>query len=120
MPDDALLAETNRLIGRVLQLHEEQRAEGERMMAGHDERMAELRAKADAAMAESLKEHGATDEEAVGSSEEWEARRTAATRRTEENLETLRQRNEAHREELLVEMRTQTDLLRRIAERLEA
>ena len=70
-------------------------------------------------MKKRLEERGLPPEGLEGTSGEWERRREAASRRSLENLETLRERDETYKVELLAELRTQSEILRQIAERLE-
>ena len=119
MGDEATLVETNRLLAEFVRLREEDRAEAERFRRETEEVTAKIEADGNRFLTEQLEKRGLPAELAEGTEAEWERRREEATRRTTENMTTLRDRDAEHKAAILAELRVQSDLLRRIAERLE-
>lgn len=120
MPDTELIAETNRLLQRVLDLSEQRKSDSERGMVDFKAQMEAMKTKREEAMKTRLEEREVPTEVASADEEEIESRRKAALHRSQENIATMQARDREYKERLLAELSTQSDLLRRIAERLEA
>jgi hypothetical protein len=117
MSDSELLEETNRLLRKLVEIDEERRAENERAMKELEARrpMVELH---NEALEERLKRMGIESEAAEVGENDWEKRLQEANRKTMENIETASARERQYKDELLAELRTQSDLLRQIVEKL--
>ncbi len=116
MADPDLIAETNRLLRQLLEsdaeAREQSKASRERLNAFRED----LDAKREERRKTRLREDGFPED---ASEDDLDARRKEAHRRSEENIAVSREREARYREELLQELRVQSDLLRQIAERLE-
>ena len=120
MPETDLIAETNRLLRTILDHDAAQRARAEEMSGKMEKELAEVRAKTDERLTARLREQGLSEAALEGGEEDWEKRREEASRRSKERMEEATAREARYKEELLDELRTQSKLLQRIAERLEA
>ncbi len=118
MPDDALLAETNHLLQRLLDLDADRKASTAAAKEKFDAMKTKMNADREETMRKRLEAEGLSAEDAAIPEEEWEARRKEAQRRSQENIETARMKDAEYKQTLLEELRTQSDLLRRIEERL--
>lgn len=106
------------MLRQLLDIQAQQRAEAERFHAEFEAEMAEMTAKREAAMRERLIERGVPEEAARGTEEGWEKRMEETRRESARRIEAARQKDAEYKEQLLAELRTQSDLLRQIAERL--
>lgn len=120
MSDTELIVETNRLIQRFFDMREEQRVEAERHRVEHEAWQAKQDAEFQEGMREKLVEHGASTEGYDGTMEDWEARMKAVRAQAKERLEAEKAKEREYREQMLEEIQAQSELLRRIAEKLEA
>lgn len=118
MTHDELIADTNRLLAQIVQMDTERQAQAKKSEAEMEERMAAMKAKREEAMKTRMEERGLTGEAASASDEDWEARITQSRRQTEQNLEFMREKDREYKEQLIQELRVQSDLLRQIAEKL--
>ena len=119
MADDELIAETNQLLKRVLELDAEHRLETEKRIKELDDQRKEIKRRRQDEIAARLIEDGFSEADAHLSDEEWKERRWEAEKSAREQLIEAREREAKFRDELLSEMRAQTEVLRQIAERLE-
>lgn len=119
MTQEELLEDTNRLLRRLVEMDEEQRAKAESLKEERGARRKSTEQTANNAMKEKLRELGLPEDVTEPSEKEMEARLKAARERSKENLEIAKQRQEQFQSQLLEELQTQSDLLRRIAEKLE-
>jgi len=107
MTHDELVADTNQLIRQLLEREAAAKAESERFLQESRSRLAEIR--------------GAKPNEAPEDLfADMDARRKEATAKAQENLKVATQREADFKDELLAELRIQSDLLRQIAEKLGA
>lgn len=119
MSDQELLADTNGLLRKLLDLEEQRRIESEKSLREMQERMERMHAESDAALKSRLQAKGLSIDDAESSDEDWEKRLEAARSRAREQAQEAQQRIERHQAAVMQELATQTELLRRIAERLE-
>ncbi len=103
MDQGSLIQETNALLKQILDMHAQQKAESEKQKADLEKSMAEM------------KEKYKTDD----SEDDWEKRIQETREKTKTRLEESKQRELQFKTELMDELRTQSDLLRQIAEKLE-
>lgn len=103
MSDEQLIIETNELLRRLLEVEAQRKANADLSRGALKERLAEIRTRA------------GVDKE---SDEALEARRLAAQAKSDERITQMREKEEEYRQRLLGELATQTDLLRRIGEKL--
>ena len=118
MADADLIVETNRLLHTILQNDAEQKARSAEAIEEIEKKSAEIDTKFSEPMKERLRKEGLPEEAIEGTQEDWEKRRREAQRKSRENIEASQKRHEQYQEELLTELRIQSDLLRQIAERL--
>jgi len=114
-----LIADAHSKLQRLIELDREQRAKAKRWLKDRGRQKDETMAKAKEHLAERLIELGLSARDAEAFDEEWEARRKEAERRSKEILERFQSTYEEHRERMLDELRTQTELLRSIVAKLE-
>jgi hypothetical protein len=119
MTDSELLAETNQLLKRVVEIDQENRARSEAMRKENDRMHAEMDAKRKASMRSSLQELGLSVEDSDPSDDSWEERMKEVQRLSREKVELARKKEEHYRDQLLEELRIQSDLLKQIAEKLD-
>jgi hypothetical protein len=115
---DELLADTNRLLQRLVEIDQTQRAESERFREEMEARREKMNEEQNESKTKRLVDLGLTPEDAALPEEDWEVRHAEAQRNAHENIERARQKDEEYKEQLLAELRTQSDLLRQIAEKL--
>jgi len=120
MTPEELLADTNRLLQRLVAIEDERKAEAERYRAESDFSLAEMKKKTDESMAQRLKERGLSEDAAAGGDEDWDKRFKAVQQKSRENMDAMRVKDEQYKEQLLQELRTQSDLLKQIAKKLES
>jgi hypothetical protein len=113
-----MIEDTNRLLQRLIEINEEQRVRSEELKKDNEVRMKALKDKSDAAMKEHLIKRGLSPEDA-GSEEDWKTRAEEARKMSKERLEASQQQTLQFRTEMLQELKTQSDLLRQILEKLE-
>jgi len=119
MSQDALLLETNRILGRLLEIQEAHLREAEESAKEAAEYEAEQK-KRDEALQQALAQRGLDPRLVEGSDENWDARYEAATAKSRQKIEEAQAEEEKFREALLTELRIQSELLTQIAKRLES
>lgn len=120
MADPELIAETNRLLQRFFDMRQQDKEAAEKHRLEHESWKAEQDENFQAGLREKLQERGAELEGFDGTMEDWEARMKAVRTQAKEKLEVEKVKERAYKDRMLEEMQTQSDLLRRIAERLGA
>lgn len=105
------------MLRRLLEIDEEQKKQSAEVKARLEQKKAELTNHREERDLKEREKLGLPPEGAV-TEEQIQQRRDEAMRRAKENAEVAREKFEKYREELLTELRTQSDLLRQIAERL--
>lgn len=120
MTNDELLEETNRLLRRLFELDEKQKAENEEALKGFNFRMEEMKSKRDKKLNEELSKKGPEEEALQGGGTDWEARFKSVSEKSRVNLEEMREQDRAYKESLLHELRLQSEILKQIAGKLGA
>lgn len=120
MSQEELIANTNDLLRQVIEINRKREEEHARSKVELEATFTASKQKREEALAAGLRAHGHPDEIAEGSDEDWEKRMAEAQSRARENMEASRKKAEEHKDALLEEMRTQSELLRKIAEKLGA
>jgi hypothetical protein len=118
MADAELIEETNRLLRTILQNDAEQKARSAEAIEEIKKKGEKIDANFEEQRKKRLRDAGLPEEAVEGTEDDWEKRRREAQRKSRENIEASQKRHERYQEELLAELRTQSDLLRQIAERL--
>lgn len=80
-----------------------------------DKMLADMNKEREEKMKVKLEERGAPTE---GTEEDWQKRLDEARQKSRENMELVREKDLKYKEELLQELRTQSDLLTQISEKL--
>lgn len=118
MTDEELLADTNRLLRQFFDWDREQKAERERMEARWKADEERREAESKSFMADALKSKGVSLDGLDLTDENFEAKIKEIREKSQRNLEESKARELAFREDLLAELKIQTDLLNQIKEKL--
>jgi|GEM_PF-5743954 len=119
MDQASLIAETNALLKQVLDADAARKAEAEKQRAEFETQMGGLKERTSARTGAPRKEAGAEDADSAGDpDEDWEKRLKDAREKSRERMEQSAVREREFKAQLLEELRTQTELLRQIAERV--
>lgn len=119
MKESELLAETNELLRRIVQIDDEQRHAAERSKAEIEQQMAEMKVVREKTTKQTLEAQGLSGEGIEGTPKDWEDRMKEAQRKSEENQRVMREKDEYYKNQLLKELSEQTRLLALIAEKLQ-
>lgn len=122
MSPEELLADTNRVLHELLILEREKEKEREKNAASLKDfkaSWAERKEKLDEKMKGVLVDRGVPEEAAEVTEDDWEKRSQAVQQKSRENLAVMSERTSRFNEELIAEMKIQSDLLRQIAAKLE-
>ena len=119
MSSDELLEDTNRLLRRLVEIEAEQRELAAKTRLEFEEKKAAWTQENKDKMRDLLVERGVPKEVAEIPEVDFEKRRGETLRRSKENMESALAREKEYKTQLLEELRTQSELLRLIAERLD-
>jgi len=120
MSQEELIADTNRLLQQLVASEKAQKEEAERSRAEFETKFGDLSAKREETLKSKLGQRGLPSDLIDTPEEDWEKRINEARQKSKENLELMRQKDEQYKEELMQELRIQSDLLKQIAEKLGA
>jgi len=118
MTPEELLADTNRLLRELAEAEAKVRADAEVKSAEFKEKMAKMAEEREAKQRELMKERGLPENELGTSDEDFDKRRKEAQERLNTNALAVRERESKFKDEMLAELRIQSDLLRQIGEKL--
>lgn len=119
MSSDELLEDTNRLLRRLVEIEAEQRELAAKTRLEFEEKKAAWTQENKDKMRDLLVERGVPKEVAEIPEVDFEKRRGETLRRSKENMESALAREKEYKTQLLEELRTQSELLMLIAERLD-
>ncbi len=120
MADAELIAHTNALLQQFFEMRQEEKEAAAKDHAQYEAWKAEQETQFEARLREQLEERGASVEGFDGTMEDWEARMRAVQALAKERLEIEKAKEREYKDRMLEEMQAQSELLRRIAEKLDA
>jgi len=118
MSDQELLEDTNRLLRQLVEIDAQHRQDAEQSKAKLDEINKDLENKRKERLRKFAAEKGLPAEVAEGEEEDWQKRLEETRRRSKENIELGKAKELEFREQLLAELRKQSELLQKIEARL--
>jgi hypothetical protein len=119
MSESDLLAETNDLLRRLVEIDERNRREIEESEAKWDAEKVEFDAKILETKKRLLTERGVPEEGLGGEDKDWEKRIEEGRMEMTKKMETLRDKDEEYKQVVLAELQKQSDLLKQIAAKLD-
>ena len=118
MTQEELIADTNRLLARLLEIDEIQRVESEEKRKEWAEDREQREEDRNERMREKLRERGVSEELLQGDNVDWEKRLQEVQEQQKKRIEEAKEREQKYKDDVLDELRAQTELLNRIAEKL--
>lgn len=120
MSPEELLTDTNRLLRQIVEIDQRQREESERARADFEATQKELEKNRTERLAQAVRDRGVDVNPELLDEDALDRKRQELQRRAKENLEEAKKKQQEHQELLLAELRIQTELLKAIAQRLQA
>lgn len=119
MSPEELLVDTNRVLHELLDIERQRKVDNEKARTEFIVNQAEREQKRAEKMKQALIERGIPEGEASIPEDVFEKRAEAAREKSNENIKIMEQRNLQFRDDVVAELKIQSEILRQIAARLE-
>ncbi len=119
MSPEELLADTNRVLHELLELDRRRKEESSKSMEEFKAKQAEREQKRAETTKQNLIERGVPEDVASISEDDWEKRAKEVRQKSTENLKVMEERHSTFRDDVVAELKIQSEMLRQIAARLE-
>ena len=118
MTNEELLLDTNQLLRKLFEIDEQNRAQADESRASLKKQMEEVRARQAEAAKSPSTDLSVQEPAPSGAPQDWETRQKVATESGKARMEEMRALDQKYKEEVLEELRKQSEILKQIAERL--